>query len=234
MGVRFSVEVVKDRITIGRLAQYNDVSLEPDPQQFVTRKMHCAVERDAGSWWVVDNASVNRTFLRRGSGVQIVEGRAPLTDGDVIRILASVSDKGKPIYWELTFCDPMGTQPAEPTRGAAYLEYQWITARLYRVVGGERQEIAKLRPQEHKLIRYMEQRNRTNGNVPVMCSYEELMAAIWGESAQHTETEVNHLIWELRQKIEPQPEEPQFLQTVRGLGYRLETRVTEQQPPSSH
>jgi len=224
-GESFSVKVVKDRVTIGRLSQYNDVSLEPDPQQFVTRKVHCAVERDGGSWWIVDNASVNRTFLRRTSGVQIVEGRAPLADGDVIRVLAGVSDSGEPAYWELTFSDPLGTRPAEPVREAAYLEYDWIPARLYRVVSGARQEIEKLRPQEHKLVRYMDQQNRANGNVPVMCGYEELMTAIWGEVAGHTETEVNHVIWELRQKIEPKPNQPQFLQTVKGLGYRLETRV---------
>jgi len=224
-GQSFSVNVVKDRITIGRLAQYNDVSLEPDPQQFVTRKVHCAVERDAGSWWVVDNASVNRTFIQRASGVEIVEGRAPLADGDVIRILANVSENGEPVHWELTFRDPLGTRPAEPVRAAEYLEYDWISARLYRVAGGDRQEIGKLRPQEHKLIRYMDQRNRANRNVPVMCSYEELMTAIWGEPGGHTETEVNHLIWELRKKIEPHPHEARFLQTVRGLGYRLETRA---------
>jgi DNA-binding response OmpR family regulator len=74
----------------------------------------------------------------------------------------------------------------------------------------------------------MDQRNRANGNVPVMCGYEELMVAIWGDAAGHTETEVNHVIWELRQKIEPQPNQPQFLQTVKGLGYRLETRASDE------
>jgi hypothetical protein len=27
----------------------------------------------------------------------------------------------------------------------------------------------------------MDQHNRANGNVPVMCTYEELLGAIWGE-----------------------------------------------------
>ena len=69
----------------------------------------------------------------------------------------------------------------------------------------------------------MDQRNRANGNVPVMCAYEELIAAIWGDEPNHMESEVNHLAYELRQKIELDPGEPQFLQSVRGLGYRLET-----------
>ena len=69
------------------------------------------------------------------------------------------------------------------------------------------------------------ERNRANDNVPVMCSYEELITAIWDEEAYgHTEAEVNRLMWELRQKLELDPKEPRFLETVRGLGYRLRTR----------
>jgi DNA-binding response OmpR family regulator len=70
----------------------------------------------------------------------------------------------------------------------------------------------------------MGQRNRADGQVPVMCTFEELLAAVWGEEPLHTEGDVTHLIYELRQKLEPNPKEPQFLQVVRGLGYRLVTR----------
>ena len=75
----------------------------------------------------------------------------------------------------------------------------------------------------------MDQRNRANGNVPVMCTYEELIAAVWGDEIGHTETEVNHLVWRLRKKIELDPKDPQFLQTVSGLGYRLETQPMPEQ-----
>ncbi len=223
-GQQLSVELAKDRVTIGRFEQFNDVALEPDPQQLITRKVHCAVERDVNGWWVIDNGSVNRTFVRRGSVVEAVHGRAPLSEGDSIRILGKLTEAGDPLYWELTFSDPLGTRPAGRAPSVGYLEYDWIQARLFRVDGSSRQEIHDVRPQEHKLIRYMDQRNRANGNVPVMCSYEELLTAIWGEEVNHTETEVNHLIWELRKKLEPNPKEPRFLETVRGLGYRLVTR----------
>jgi Transcriptional regulatory protein, C terminal len=166
---------------------------------------------------------VNRTFVRRGETVEVVFGRALLTDDDSIRILGKLTETGNPLYWELTFSDPLGTRPAAQVPHLAYLEYDWIQARLFRVDGPSRQEIQDLRPQEHKLIRYMDQRNRANGNVPVMCTYEELLAAIWGEEHYHTETEVNHLVWELRQKLGPSPKDPQFLETLRGLGYRLVT-----------
>jgi len=223
-GQQFSVELEKDRVTIGRFDLYNDIALEPDPQQLISRKVHCAIERGSDGWWVMDNGSVNRTFLRRIGVTEMVIGRALLKDGDGILILGRLSENGEPSYWELVFRDPMGTRPASHVQPAAYLEYDWIGARLFRIDGDRRQEIGDLRPQEHKLIRYMDQRNRANGNIPVMCTFEELCFAIWGEESNHTESEINHLIWELRQKLEPHPREPRFLETVRGLGYRLVTR----------
>lgn len=192
-GQAFTAELAQERLTIGRYREFNDVALEPDPQQLVTRKVHCAIERDAGGWWLVDNGSVNRTFVQRGSRVEVVPGRSPLGDGDVIRILGRLTEAGEPLYWELTFRDPAGTRRAECAPRLAYLEYD-------------------------------DQRSRANGNVPVMCTYEELIAAIWGDEPGHTDAEVNHLVWELRQKIEPDPRAPRFLESVRGLGYRLVAR----------
>ncbi len=220
----FTVELVKDRITIGRFGQFNDVGLEPDPQQLITRKAHCVLERKADSWWIIDNGSVNRTFVVRDRGMEAVNGCATIQDGEAIRILGLLTENGEPIYWELCFHDPLKTNRALGEPVPVSLEYDWIQAKLFQVRGGYRQEIRNLRPQEHKLIRYMDQRNRANGYVAVMCSYEELIGAIWGDEIGHIEAEVNHLAYELRQKIEPDPNDPCFLQAVRGLGYRLETR----------
>jgi hypothetical protein len=227
-GQKFKVELEKDRVTIGRFHDFNDVALEPDPQQLVTRKVHCAIEQDAQGWWAVDNGSVNRTFVRQGKQMEVVDGRASIEDGDVICILGKLTEAGMPLYWELTFHDPLETQRVEEVLRVAYLEYDWLQAKLYRVDSADRQAIEGLRPQEHKLIRYMDHRNRANGNVPVMCTYEEIIAAVWGDDPYHTEGEVSHLVWELRQKIEADPKDPQFLQTVRGMGYRLVTRPAAQ------
>jgi len=228
-GQELTIELSKDRLTIGRYRDFNDISLEPDPQQLVTRKAHCAIERDAEGWWVVDNGSVNRTFMQSGKMVEVVNGRAQLLDGDVIRILGRLVEGGEPTYWELTFRDPLKTQRAVQVTQVEYLEYDWIQARLFRVDGPNREETRALRPQEHKLIRYMDQRNRANENIPVMCNFDELIIAVWGEEPYHTEGELSHLIWELRQKLETDPKEPRFLQTVRGLGYRLVTRSLPRQ-----
>lgn len=224
------VELSKDRMTIGRFREFNDIVLEPDPQHLVTRKAHCSIERDAEGWWVVDNGSVNRTFMERGRVVEVITGRALLTDGNNIRVLGKLTEDGEALYWNLTFRDPLKTQPAAheaSPRVAARLTYDWIQAKLFFFDNETRREITELRPQEHKLIRYMDHRNRTNGLVPVMCSYEELIEAVWGKDSSQTETEVIHLVWELRQKIEPDPKKPQFLQNVPKLGYRLVTEATE-------
>lgn len=226
-GQSFDVELTKDRLTIGRLQNYNDLALQPDLQKWISRVAHCIVEYESGSWWVTHNGSVNPISLQHDQAVAIVRGRAVLADGDVIRILANLTESSEATYWELTFQDPLHTRPAPMTPRSSSLEYDWIQAKLFRVDGPNRVEIPHLRPQEHKLVRYMDQRNRANGGVPVMCTYEELVAAVWGEGDEaygRTDADVQRLALDLRRKIEPDPGNSQFLQTVQGLGYRLVTR----------
>jgi hypothetical protein len=227
-GQMFTFRVLKDRVTIGRLPDYNDIALQPDPDQVVSRKEHCVIVREAGSWWIVDNATINPIDIRRGESENLVAQRAKLNDGDVIRVIASRADNPR-AYWSLGFRDPHGTRPADKTHKRAYLEYDAVSARLYRGIGADRDEIDDLSPQEHKLIRYMDQRNRQSGDAPVMCTTEEIKSAIWeGQEVVPTGAEVNRLVWGLRQKIERRPADPQFFQTVKGLGYRLVTRSAQE------
>ena len=51
---------------------------------------------------------------------------------------------------------------------------------------------------------------------------EELLRAIWGDSAYRDPRGIDVHIRHLREKLEPQPERPQLLITVRGVGYRLQ------------
>jgi DNA-binding response OmpR family regulator len=50
---------------------------------------------------------------------------------------------------------------------------------------------------------------------------QELLRAIWGESAYRDPRAIDVHIRHLREKIEEQPDQPQLIQTVRGAGYRF-------------
>lgn len=54
---------------------------------------------------------------------------------------------------------------------------------------------------------------------------EQILTSIWGENTHVTPRNVDVHIRRLREQIEQIPEKPQWLQTVRGFGYRFEATV---------
>jgi DNA-binding response OmpR family regulator len=52
-------------------------------------------------------------------------------------------------------------------------------------------------------------------------SREELLRAIWGDSAYRDPRGIDVHVRHLREKLEERPEEPMLLLTVRGAGYRI-------------
>jgi len=46
---------------------------------------------------------------------------------------------------------------------------------------------------------------------------------VWGQGTSITDRVVDTHIANLRKKIEPEPSRPQYLVSVRGLGYRFDT-----------
>ncbi len=53
------------------------------------------------------------------------------------------------------------------------------------------------------------------------CSRDDLLRAVWGYDATPTTRTVDTHMFQLRQKIENDPAQPQVLLTVHGVGYRL-------------
>lgn len=51
---------------------------------------------------------------------------------------------------------------------------------------------------------------------------DQLLEAAWGRNTFVTDRVVDHHIVNLRRKIEPRPEEPRYLISVRGMGYRFD------------
>jgi two-component system alkaline phosphatase synthesis response regulator PhoP len=71
-------------------------------------------------------------------------------------------------------------------------------------------------PIEFKLLAaFIERRGR-------VLSREQLLDAAWDRDTHVTDRAVDAHIVNLRRKIEPQPAEPKFLLSVRGLGYRFD------------
>jgi DNA-binding response OmpR family regulator len=51
---------------------------------------------------------------------------------------------------------------------------------------------------------------------------EAIFARVWGPSHHGTPRTIDNFIQQLRAKLEPDPQRPRHLQTVRGVGYRFE------------
>jgi len=76
-------------------------------------------------------------------------------------------------------------------------------------------EPVKLSAREFKLLKHFVEHR---GDV---LSRDELLDAVWGYNfIPSTRTVDVHVAW-LRQKLEPDPRQPQFILTVHGLGYRF-------------
>jgi two-component system alkaline phosphatase synthesis response regulator PhoP len=73
----------------------------------------------------------------------------------------------------------------------------------------------KLSALEFQLLRHLVE------NRDVLLSRNELLDAVWGVDAMPSTRTVDvHIAW-LRQKLEPDPPNPKFILTVRGLGYKF-------------
>ena len=61
------------------------------------------------------------------------------------------------------------------------------------------------------------------GRMDKICDKYQIVEAVWGEEYidEVDDSRIEKLVSRLRRKIEPDPNEPRYLQTVRGRGYKL-------------
>jgi DNA-binding response OmpR family regulator len=59
------------------------------------------------------------------------------------------------------------------------------------------------------------------GDAGRLLNRQELLRAIWGDSAYRDPRAIDVHIRHLREKLEPTPDKPKYILTVRGAGYRL-------------
>ena len=106
-----------------------------------------------------------------------------------------------------------------------HLEFDDRQGHVFRVEGSKRTLVAGLRPQEYKVLRYLNRRNRENGDNPAPCGIEDLIRELWGDrKVGDAKGNLARVVFELRRRIEVRPDRPCLLETVGGGCYRLLTR----------
>jgi DNA-binding response OmpR family regulator len=84
----------------------------------------------------------------------------------------------------------------------------------------------ELTSREFELLRYLAERPNT------VVYRDELLRELWHYSAVNNTRAVDHAVVRLRRKIERDPHNPKFIQTVHGDGYRLVLRGEAISPES--
>lgn len=222
---QYTIKLEQQYFTIGR-SNDNDIVL-PNPEKTISRQ-HCSLEYEAKCWWIVDESSANGTFVQQGSSDTRIDvrqqGRLQPNNGDVILILGKLLEGEEPVFWRLTFRDSDETGQVLGFQLSTYLEYSLSQQKLFLMNGKKRQEIILSR-RERSLIHYMAERNQASDRKSIVCEYQELIKAIWGDSFGHTNNDITRLVWVIRRKVESDSGEPEFLKTEQGRGYSLTVKL---------
>jgi pSer/pThr/pTyr-binding forkhead associated (FHA) protein len=155
---------------------------------------HAIIKREGRKALIEDQASANGTLLNG----ERISGAIQLRDGDAIEIGGIA----------FIFRDP-DTTTIENGMPLFEIDRSAGVARVNR-------RAVQLSPKEFALAGYLDQRR---GKV---CSKDEIGQAVWAEYQSGVfDYQIENLVRRLRTKIENDPNEPQLLITVRGLGYKL-------------
>jgi len=180
----------------------NRIGRSVDSQIVITSKRvsreHAVISPAGRSWMLDDLNSANGTFLNE----ERVLAPVVIRDGDKI----SIGDV------EFTFHDPEAT-----IRDDLFPELEVdLPAGVVRI---DRKKV-DLSPKEFALITYLHE------HLGEVCSKDDISAAVWPEyQGEVYDYQIENLIRRLRTKLEPDPANPQILLTIRGLGYKLITRL---------
>ena len=199
------VALDQDVMTVGR-----DPSCTIRIDSLYVSRQHARIERGPDGPMLIDLGSVNGSLLNGNR----VEGSAPLQAGDVITLAdATIECLAEEITDGTTRSlrrDMLQAQP-EPPPPSDLLR---VDAQAYEVWVGDSQLERRLSAQEFELLKTLyEHRDR-------VCTRQELGDAIWG-TGNWDPNMLHRLVHRLKEKIEPNPEKPRYVQTVPWVGYRV-------------
>ena len=103
----------------------------------------------------------------------------------------------------------------QPPYDDGYLRLDLAARRVF--VQGE---AVNLTPMEYGLLLCL------LGEAGCVVPYEEILERVWGEVYRDSINYVHVYVRYLRQKLEPDPDEPTYIHTERGTGYRLQLAAT--------
>ncbi|MBN1149109.1 MAG: response regulator transcription factor [Anaerolineales bacterium] len=163
--------------------------------------------------------------IRTLSNVPVLMLTALRDDAQIVRGLESGADDfvSKPISNEVLLARARAilrrSRSATQEKGAKLIysdDHLIVDLRAYKVqVGG--QEI-RLTPKEFRLLEYLME------NAGRACTFDQLLEDVWGWEYQGSVDYIHVYVSHLRGKIEKDPKDPQYIQTVHGVGYRFERR----------
>src|SRR5512143_3792453 len=157
-------------------------------------RRHCQISWDGVYCTVEDLGSTNGTYVNG----ELLTAAYALRPGDRLQVADVV----------FNFSDPQAT----------LIGHQWPKLKIERTVRRVtvNGELVELSAKEYALLLYLDEHSDR------ICSKEELSKAVWPEyKGDVFDYQVESLIKRLRQKLEPEAEEPHLVVTIRGRGYRL-------------
>jgi len=157
-------------------------------------RAHASVRREGRKIILEDHGSTNGTYLNG----ERLQHAVQLRDGDQIKI-------GDVIF---TFNDPEGTSVETP--------FPELDVNLEAAEVRVNRRLVELSSKEFALFSHL------YGNRGKVCSKDEIGQVVWSEYQEGVfDYQIENLVRRLRTKIENDPNEPQLLITMRGLGYKL-------------
>lgn len=167
----------------------------------------------------VNGFDVCRRVRQDGFATPIIMLTAKSQESDIVLGLNLGADDfvAKPFSLEVLLarasaCLRRRQEPARALFRFGNCELDHESHKLFR--GGEE---VPLTPKEFGLLEYFVR------NVGRALTRDKILDAVWGDDLIVTDRSVDRCINTLRNKIEPDPERPRLIRTIRDVGYRFET-----------
>jgi DNA-binding response OmpR family regulator len=158
--------------------------------------------------------------VRKTSDVPIIMLTALHADEEIVRGLEAGADDfiSKPFHYDVLLARARAVLRRRTTQGLIYAapyDDGYLAIDPTNHVVTIRNSRIRLTPTEHRLLEFL------YVNSEKLMRLDEILDNVWGAIYQGSREYVHVYISHLRQKIEPDPRQPRYLQTEHGLGYRF-------------